>query len=487
MKMVTNKKYEGLRKGFCVAFSVTGSSDHAYTNRSAVNHRVRSSIINGAITLAFLSIVGSTNVYAQSCSSSPADSFFKNADFELRTGCPTGNSEMTVADDWDQASLSTADYFNTCDYGSFGRSSADALRLQPLGADSDGDGETGAVGVLARIDPTTYAEYVGQCLVAPLVAGTEYTLNFQIATAEGGSYGSDITINTLLLGVDGSAGNCPTPQTGVLNTNLPLEGVAGITTLGSTGLQDYFQADDFVTASITFTPSADVQYVMLGGSTVGLVDASSLGPYLYFDELVLNETVCVNDEATLTLEKTVVGGSAADTDFTLTATGSGPTVISGVEGDVAITSANLPVSEIYTLTESSIANYNQTSLACVGAVDTNPLDGLQLEIGETVVCTFTNNEDVNADTTLNVSKTASPDPVISGQSLTYTITVTDVSDGVDAANVVASDSLDAVYASASVSCSDSGVVDSTVPEVSCTWATIPDGGVRTMVIVVTAP
>ena len=485
MKMVTNKKDEGLRKGFCVAFSVTGSSDHAYTNRSAVNHRVRSSIINGAITLAFLSIVGSTNVYAQSCSSSPADSFFKNADFELRTGCPDNNSQMTIADDWDQATLGTADYFNTCGYSSFLNSSADATRLQPLGADSDGDGDTGAVGVIDRINPSPYVEYIGQCLVAPLVAGTEYTLNFQIATAERGTFGGDVTVNTLLLGVDGSAGNCPTPQTGVLNTTLPLEGVAGITTLGSTGLQDYFVADDFVTASITFTPSADVQYVMLGGSNVGVVTTSG-GPYLYLDELVLNETVCVNDEATLTLEKTVVGGSAADTDFTLTATGSGSTVISGVEGDVAITSANLPVSEIYTLTESSIANYNQTSLACVGAVDTNPLDGLQLEIGETVVCTFTN-EDVNTDTTLNVSKTASPDPVISGQSLTYTITVTDVSDGVDAANVVASDSLDAVYASASVSCSDSGVVDSTAPEVSCTWATIPDGGVRTMVIVVTAP
>jgi len=100
----------------------------------------------------------------------------------------------------------------------------------------------------------------------------------------------------------------------------------------------------------------------------------------------------------LTLEKTVVndnGGTATDTAWTLQAT-DGTTTISGTEGVAAITSATVTPGT-YTLSETGPAGYTQTSLTCTGAADTDPSDGLTLAAGETVTCTFTN-DDLVADT-----------------------------------------------------------------------------------------
>ena len=76
----------------------------------------------------------------------------------------------------------------------------------------------------------------------------------------------------------------------------------------------------------------------------------------------------VADTATLTLAKTVVndnGGTAVDTDFTLTATG--PDTISGVEGDAEITSATVAVGA-YALTESSVPGYTLQGWSCTSGL-----------------------------------------------------------------------------------------------------------------------
>jgi len=189
--------------------------------------------------------------------------------------------------------------------------------------------------------------------------------------------------------------------------------------------------------------------------------------------------------ATLTLQKTVVnnnGGTATAADFTLTATG--PTTITGKTGEASITAKSMDEGH-YALTESGPADYN-LSLGCTGAADTDLSDGLDLVAGENVVCTYTNS-DIVTTTSLSVTKTASPTKVNPGDPLTYTITVTDQADGIPATDVVASDTLDAAFTSATVTCSDSAVVNSTVPDVSCTWANIADGETRTMTVQVTAP
>ncbi len=114
----------------------------------------------------------------------------------------------------------------------------------------------------------------------------------------------------------------------------------------------------------------------------------------------------VTDTATLTLAKTVVnndGGSAVDTDFTLTATG--PDTISGVEGDAAITSATVTVGA-YALTESALAGYTLQDWVC-----TSGLSGSTVTLAkdQVVTCTATNTDDPFVATpALTLSKTASP-------------------------------------------------------------------------------
>ena len=114
----------------------------------------------------------------------------------------------------------------------------------------------------------------------------------------------------------------------------------------------------------------------------------------------------VADTATLTLTKTVVndeGGTAVDTDFTLTATG--PDTISGIEGAPAITNATVAVGA-YALTESSLADYTLQGWAC-----TSGLSGSTVTLAkdQVVTCTATNTDDPFVATpALAMSKSASP-------------------------------------------------------------------------------
>ena len=96
-------------------------------------------------------------------------------------------------------------------------------------------------------------------------------------------------------------------------------------------------------------------------------------------------------QANLTLLKTVVsdnGGTALDTAWTLAA--SGPTPISGVEGNPAVTNAAVNAG-VYTLSESGgPSTYTQTNLQCTGAT----LNGNQITLapGNNATCTFTNDD-----------------------------------------------------------------------------------------------
>ena len=230
--------------------------------------------------------------------------------------------------------------------------------------------------------------------------------------------------------------------------------------------------------TVTFTPTIDVDQIVIGVEAPNDGTRKNFGNTL--DGISIKATA-----ATLTLQKRVInndGRTATAADFTLTATG--PSTITGIAGSTTVTNATVAAGN-YTLSETGPAGYTQL-ITCTGTADTNLSDGVDLVGGENAVCTF-NNDDTKIVTNLNVTKTASASKVNPGETLTYTITVTDNADGIPATDVVASDTLDAAFTSATVTCSDSAVVNSTVPDVSCTWANIADGETRTMTVQVTAP
>ena len=102
--------------------------------------------------------------------------------------------------------------------------------------------------------------------------------------------------------------------------------------------------------------------------------------------------VTVAAKPRLTLLKTVTndnGGTNADTDFTLTATG--PTAITGVEGAATVTNAIVNPGT-YVLTESGAATaaYTQGTWTCTAGTLTG--NSLALIAGQTASCTITNND-----------------------------------------------------------------------------------------------
>src|SRR3989339_64444 len=147
-----------------------------------------------------------------------------------------------------------------------------------------------------------------------------------------------------------------------------------------------------------------------GNSTIMgrlLADAENNGT----GAVTLNNTE-ITVPTSLTLDKIVVnddGGTAVESDWTLTATG--PTSISGpgAAGSTDVVSGGTFVAGAYTLSESAgPAGYTASSWSCIkngGA----PVVGssITLEAGDTATCTITNNDNVVVPltATLHVIKT----------------------------------------------------------------------------------
>jgi uncharacterized repeat protein (TIGR01451 family) len=103
-----------------------------------------------------------------------------------------------------------------------------------------------------------------------------------------------------------------------------------------------------------------------------------------------SDTVTVRRFSTLTLVKTVTndnGGTAATAAFTLSATG--PTNISGVSGNAAVTNASVQPGS-YTLSETNIAGYTASAWACTAG--TLAGSTLTLTSGQNATCTINNND-----------------------------------------------------------------------------------------------
>lgn len=144
--------------------------------------------------------------------------------------------------------------------------------------------------------------------------------------------------------------------------------------------------------ALTGYSSGDTEVAAAGAATSSSASLSSIITNKYI--IVWNKT-CPN-EGTLTLQKTVVtdsgGTPALDTAWTLSA--SGPTPISGVEGNASVTSATV-LAGTYNLSESGgPSGYSASAWVCTGAALQNDGDTVTIADGENVTCSITNNDDV---------------------------------------------------------------------------------------------
>ncbi len=208
-------------------------------------------------------------------SSATVTSLIPNPSFESHSNCcPSTYSELYCADNWIQASSATSDYFNTCDY-----THLVGIANQPPGI-PDGQGMVGFHDVNATIG--IYKEYVGSCLLSPMLAGVSYTIQLYIFTADdvlripGGP--SD-PINLTIYGHP-NCGNLPLGGQGC-----PLNIGSGWTELGSVFVN---YSTNWQQVTITFTPTVNMAEIIIGPPCAPTTFDDNRYNYYYIDGLMLN-------------------------------------------------------------------------------------------------------------------------------------------------------------------------------------------------------
>jgi len=205
-------------------------------------------------------------------------SLIPNPSFEEMLCCPSSYSEMNCATGWVQASDATSDYFNSCN---FVASSIPNAGLVPF---PDG------VGCIGAIILSDYKEYVGSCLLSPMVAGESYTLQMDIAMLETDGFLDPCTAtptdySPFVLTVYGAptCGNIP-----YMGMDCP---IAPFSVIGSI---TYDPLAEWQTLNITFTPTFNVAEIVIGAPCTLPPDYPALAtgplcfPYLLVDNLIIN-------------------------------------------------------------------------------------------------------------------------------------------------------------------------------------------------------
>lgn len=218
-------------------------------------------------------------------------SIIPNPSFELYSCLPTSYSSLSCANNWQQPTMATPDYFNTVT-GSFWSP------FIPMPLPQSGTGIAGFIinkhpGIANPADSGVYNEYIGACLLSPMFAGTQYSLQMDLAgssintyfeTSVGAFYGSiDITI----------FGSTACSSWPILpnSTDCPTS-LQEWTELGHIS---YTADETWQTITIPFTPSADIQSIIIGGPcdvpSDFMVSLAGSDPWAYFfiDNLQLYE------------------------------------------------------------------------------------------------------------------------------------------------------------------------------------------------------
>lgn len=195
-------------------------------------------------------------------------SLIPNSSFENFSNCPTTFGQLDRADTWIQASNATSDYYNC----GFSNIPGFAAPPNPL---PDGSGYVGFYNGNGAGAEANYKEYVGACLLMPMVAGNTYRLEFNMAHATG-NLSTDISIfgstdcANLPFGGNDRLFGCP--------TNGP-----GWTELDATSVT-FSNSWEIVT--LEFTPTTNINAVVIGGDCNPVAGPTS---YYYADNLVLAE------------------------------------------------------------------------------------------------------------------------------------------------------------------------------------------------------
>ncbi len=217
------------------------------------------------------------------------ESIIPNPSFEDYDCLPTWYSQLDCADTWEQATYSTSDYFYVGSYMPY-------WIPQPLP-----NGGNACVGGYICPD---YMEYIGACLLQPMVAGTSYTINLSIAGVLQTIDLADTVLNTLS-NVDITLwgySQCPTWPIGAPLCPEP----DGWTVLATV---NYDPSGAWTPVTMTFTPTYDVQAVMIGSPCTPPADYPAVFntdlAYMLYDGLTLNQS-------NLFTSITVTGGYCTD-------------------------------------------------------------------------------------------------------------------------------------------------------------------------------
>jgi len=141
-------------------------------------------------------------------------------------------------------------------------------------------------GIVAAIFSSGWQEYVGACLLQPMVAGTQYEIQFSIScesvTGTLGACGNVNTFDPIDITIFGnpSCGNLPVSTTGCPTTN-------GWVALGTA---NYTPDNTWGTLTITINPTVDMNAIMIGSPCTLPANGynSSCYAYFMFDNLLLN-------------------------------------------------------------------------------------------------------------------------------------------------------------------------------------------------------
>lgn len=235
-------------------------------------------------------------------------SLIPNPSFEEHWCVPMDFSSLDCATGWVQATDATSDYYIVEENGFY-------LSNTPLPL-PDGNGIVGFIVSSSSFGGPPviyYEEYVGACLLAPLEAGVEYTIQMYLAGSSIDGSGIDLNqgayYGPLDITIFGSA-SCPTWP--VLSFNACPVGFDDWTELGSVS----YQADEtWQQISITFVPTFDVESVMIGGPCTltddfNLDDFNMAYPYFWVDNLTLNTSASFSNQA-------ITSGSLCTDDLVL--------------------------------------------------------------------------------------------------------------------------------------------------------------------------
>lgn len=226
-------------------------------------------------------------------------SLIPNPSFEDMTCCPTSNAQLDCAVDWIQASAPTTDYIHLCD-NYLGNVNIPAFAPLPL---PDGEGAVGFRDGEA-FNGAIWKEYVGACLISPLLAGIDYRLELFVGFQDGvpGSTSVDLalfggTTCTQLPFGNGQLVGCP----------------ANTATYDQIDIRTVSGSNEWVTVVFEFTPTVDYEVMVIGPGCPDNPNASQ-NPYFFIDGLFLAESVDFG------VPFEAIDGSICNDDLRLTAT-----------------------------------------------------------------------------------------------------------------------------------------------------------------------